>query len=140
MKVTVLRAGVAVGRIAGAIAVAVAVSCPGQGPGSRARPDSAASVPTIRIAEHRQPRIDALNKAIPRIEKQLGVVIEVIEYPAPEKDYLSKLLTELGAGNAPDLFTANFDSDIPDMVSAGYLAPMTAEVKAWDGYARLFVV
>jgi multiple sugar transport system substrate-binding protein len=140
MKVTVLRAGFAVGLIAGAIAVAVVVSCSGSGSGSRTGSSSGESTATIRIAEHRQPRIDALNKAIPRIEKQLGVVIEVIEYPAPEKDYLSKLLTELGAGNAPDLFTANFDSDVPDMVSAGYLAPMTAEVKAWDGYPQLFDV
>jgi multiple sugar transport system substrate-binding protein len=137
LKVTVLRACVTVGLIAGA---AVVVSCSGSGTGSRTGSSSGESTATIRIAEHRQPRIDALNKAIPRIEKQLGVVIEVIEYPAPEKDYLSKLLTELGAGNAPDLFTANFDSDIPDMVSAGYLAPMTAEVKAWDGYAQLFDV
>jgi multiple sugar transport system substrate-binding protein len=99
-----------------------------------------AATETIRIAEHRQPRIDALNKSIPIIEKQLGVTIEVVEYPAPEKDYLSKLLTELGAGNAPDLFTANFDSDVPDMASAGYLAPITAEVKAWGGYGQLFDV
>ncbi len=138
MKVTVLRAGVTVGLIAAA--AAAVVSCSGSGTGSPSGNGSTASTPTIRIAEHRQPRIDALNKAIPKIEKQLGVVIEVIEYPAPEKDYLSKLLTELGAGNAPDLFTANFDSDVPDMVSAGYLAPMTAEVKAWDGYPQLFDV
>ncbi|HEY4968797.1 MAG TPA: extracellular solute-binding protein, partial [Steroidobacteraceae bacterium] len=138
MKLTVLRAGVTVGLIAGAIAVAVVISR--SGTSSHAGLGSAASIATIRIAEHRQPRIDALNKVIPAIEKQLGVHIEVIEYPAPEKDYLSKLLTELGAGNAPDLFTANFDSDVPDMVSAGYLAPMTAEVKAWDGYSQLFDV
>jgi multiple sugar transport system substrate-binding protein len=138
MKVTVLRAGVTVGLIAAAVAVAVVVSCSGSGTSSPTGRDSAASSATIRIAEHRQPRIDALNKAIPKIEKQLGVVIEVVEYPAPEKDYLSKLLTELGAGNAPDLFTANFDSDVPDMVSAGYLASMTAEVKAWEGYPQLF--
>jgi multiple sugar transport system substrate-binding protein len=137
MKPAVLRAGVTVGLIAGAIVVAVVIW---RGMGSRTAAGPGASVATIRIAEHRQPRIDALNKAIPRIEKQLGVIIEVIEYPAPEKDYLSKLLTELGAGNAPDLFTANFDSDIPDMVSAGYLAPITAEVKAWDGYPQLFDV
>ncbi len=137
MQVTVLRAGVTVGLIA---AAAAALSCSGSGTNSPTGNGSAASTPTIRIAEHRQPRIDALTKAIPKIEKQLGVVIEVIEYPAPEKDYLSKLLTELGAGNAPDLFTANFDSDVPDMVSAGYLAPMTAEVKAWDGYPQLFDV
>ena len=137
MKATV-RAGITVGLIAGAIATAIVVWRAGSG--SRVVSSSAASIATIRIAEHRQPRIEALNKAIPKIEQQLGVVIEVIEYPAPEKDYLSKLLTELGAGNAPDLFTANFDSDVPDMVSAGYLASMTSEVKAWDGYHQLFDV
>src|ERR1700688_3855719 len=138
MKVTVLRAGV--GLIACTAAAAVLISCSGSGTGSRAGADSAASTPPIRIAEHRQPRIDALNKAIPKIEKQLGLVIEVVEYPAPEKDYLSKLLTELGAGNAPDLFTANFDADVPDMVSAGYLAAITGEVKGWEGYEKLFDV
>lgn len=99
-----------------------------------------ASAETIRIAEHRQARIDALNAVVPAIEQKLGVDIEVVEYPAPEKDYFSKLLTELGAGNAPDLFTANGDADVPDLVAAGYLAPVTAEVKAWDGYDQLFDV
>jgi multiple sugar transport system substrate-binding protein len=126
MNSTVLRAGLGL-TIIMAVAVAGAVI-------------SCASEKTIRIAEHRQARIDALNKSIPGIQKRLGVTIEVVEYPAPEKDYMSKLLTELGAGNAPDLFTANFDSDVADLVSAGYLAPITAEVKAWDGYAQLFDV
>ena len=134
MKATMLRAVIALAIIAVAVIISRAVV------GSRVVAISGASVATIRIAEHRQPRIDALNKSIPTIEKQLGVIIEVVEYPAPEKDYLSKLLTELGAGNAPDLFTATFDPDVPDMVSAGYLAPITAEVKAWDGYDQLFDV
>src|ERR1039457_3738150 len=138
MKANVLRAGVTVAIIAVVMSVAVVVSRAVRG--SRAAATSGASALTIRIAEHRQPRIDALNKSIPSIEKQLGVIIEVVEYPAPEKDYLSKLLNERGAGNAPDLFTANFDSDVPDMVSAGYLAPITAEVEAWDGFAQLFEV
>jgi multiple sugar transport system substrate-binding protein len=99
-----------------------------------------ASAATIRIAEHRQARIDALNASIPAIEKKLGVTIEVVEYPAPEKDYMSKLLTELGAGNAPDIFSANGDGDVPDMVAAGYLADVTDAVKAWDGYAQLLDV
>jgi multiple sugar transport system substrate-binding protein len=132
MKSTVLRAGVTLAIIAVAIWGAVVISRSVAVPGT--------SVETIRIAEHRQPRIDALNRSIPAIEKRLGVRIEVVEYPAPEKDYTSKLLTELGAGNAPDLFTVSFASDVPDMVSAGYLAPITAEVKAWDGYDQLFDV
>jgi multiple sugar transport system substrate-binding protein len=95
---------------------------------------------TIRIAEHRPARIDALNKVVPDIEKKYNVHIEVVEYPAPEKDYLTKLLTELRAGNAPDIFTAPHGSDVADMVAAGYLAPITTELKAWDGYSQLFDV
>jgi multiple sugar transport system substrate-binding protein len=132
MKSTVLRAGLGLAALALAVWGAVVISRPPAPSGT--------SSEIIRIAEHRQPRIDALNKSIPIIEKALGVTIEVVEYPAPEKDYMSKLLTELGAGNAPDLFTANFDSDVPDMISAGYLAPITAEVEAWDGYGQLFDV
>lgn len=101
---------------------------------------SAANAETIRIAEHRQARIDALKVVVPDIEKKLGVTIEVIEYPAPEKDYLSKLLTELRAGNAPDLFTAPAGQDVADMVAAGYLAPITTEFRTWDGYSQLFDV
>jgi multiple sugar transport system substrate-binding protein len=95
---------------------------------------------TIRIAEHRQARIDALNKVVPEIEKKYNVHIEVIEYPAPEKDYLTKLLTELRAGNAPDIFNVPHGSDVSDTVAAGYLAPITTELKAWEGYSQLFDV
>ena len=99
-----------------------------------------ADAETIRIAEHRQARIDALKTVVPDIEKKYGVTIEIVEYPAPEKDYLTKLLTELRAGNAPDLFTAPRGQDVADMVAAGYLAPVTDEIKAWDGYGQLFEV
>jgi multiple sugar transport system substrate-binding protein len=132
MKSTALRVGIGLAIVSVAIWSAVFI----WGAGTR----SGAPAKTIRIAEHRQARIDALNKSIPSIEKQLGVTIEVVEYPAPERDYMSKLLTELGAGNAPDIFTASSDSDVPDMASAGYLAPITAEVRAWDGYDQLFDV
>ena len=60
-----------------------------------------AQAKTIRIAEHRQARIDALKQVVPEIEKKYDVQIEIVEYPAPEKDYLTKLLTELRSGNAP---------------------------------------
>ena len=99
-----------------------------------------AAAETIRIAEHRQARIDALMVVVPDIEKKFDVTIEVVEYPAPEKDYLTKLLTELRAGNAPDLFNAPRGQDVADMVAAGYLAPLTETLESWDGYEHVFDV
>ncbi len=101
---------------------------------------SIAGAQTIRIAEHRQARIDALNTVVPAIEESLGIEIEVIEYPAPERDYLTRLLTELRAGNAPDLFTAPRGQDVADMVASGYLAPITPDIQAWTDYDQLFDV
>ncbi|MBY3204393.1 ABC transporter substrate-binding protein [Rhizobium laguerreae] len=99
-----------------------------------------AQAETIRIANHGQAGIDAMKSTVERIEKKYGVTVEVIEYPAPDKDYLTKLLTELGAGNAPDLFSIPTTAAVADMVEAGYLAPVTKEFKAWDGYANLYDV
>ena len=93
----------------------------------------AAQAKTIRIAEHRQARIDALKTVVPDIEKKYNVKIEVVEYPAPEKDYLTKLLTELGAGNAPDIFNVPHASDIADVVAAGYPAPAARPESLWRG-------
>src|SRR4029077_7783189 len=81
-----------------------------------------AQAKTIRIAEHRQARIDALKTVVPDIEKKNNVKIEVIEYPPPQEDYLTKLLTELGAGNAPDIFNVPHGPDVADVVAAGYAA------------------
>src|SRR4029077_11891085 len=77
MKSTMLRAGLGLAALGLVVWGAVVISRP--------PPPSGATSETIRIAEHRQPRIDALNKSIPDIEKQLGITIEVVEYPAPEK-------------------------------------------------------
>lgn len=99
-----------------------------------------AQAETIRIANHGQAGINAMKSTVARIEKKYGITVEVVEYPSPDKDYMTKLLTELGAGNAPDIFSAPTTAYVADMVAAGYLAPIGAEFKAWDGYANFYDV
>ena len=96
---------------------------------------SAANAETLRIALHGQAGIDAFQSTAALIEKDLGVTVEIVEYPAPDQDYMTKLLTELAAGNGPDLFSVPGASAVADMVAAGYLAPVGKELDAWPGYA-----
>ena len=93
-----------------------------------------ADAATLRIALHGQAGLDAFKSTAAAIEKDLGVTVEIVEYPAPDKDYMTKLLTELAAGNGPDLFSIPSAAGVADMVAAGYLAPVTKELEAWDGY------
>lgn len=95
---------------------------------------------TVRIAEHRQARIDALNAVVPMIEEQTGIDIEVIEYPGPDKEYISKLLTELRAGTGPDVFSLPSSGEIVDFSTAGYLVDVTAEVKGSDAWDNMFPI
>lgn len=95
---------------------------------------------TLRIAEHQELRLEALRALEPALEAELGVEIEILDYPVPDRDYLTKLLTELRAGNAPDLFTAPRGQDLADMVAAGYLAPVGEAFEASDAYAKIFDV
>jgi multiple sugar transport system substrate-binding protein len=81
-----------------------------------------------------------MKSTVDAIEKKYGVTVQVVEYPAPDKDYMAKLLTELAAGNAPDLFSIPSAAGVADMVAAGYLAPVTKEIQAWPGYADLYDV
>ncbi len=100
----------------------------------------AAMAETVRIAEHRQARIDALNAVIPGIEEATGIDIELVEYPGPDREYVSKLLTELAAGTGPDIFSLPAMSQVIDFSTAGYLVDVTDEVKNWDGYDQLYDV
>ena len=94
-----------------------------------------ANAETLRVALHGQAGIDAFTPTAERIEKTLGVDVEIVEYPAPDGDYMTKLLTELAAGNGPDLFSIPSAAGVADMVAAGYLAPVGAELAAWPPYA-----
>lgn len=93
--------------------------------------------PMLVIAEHRTARLQALYQLQPQLEQRLGIRLKIVEYPAPPQDYFTKLVTELRAGNAPDVFTVPRDLQVDDLAAAGYLANLTEDVRQWPGYAQL---
>ncbi|MEP0357172.1 extracellular solute-binding protein [Paraglaciecola sp.] len=92
---------------------------------------------TLVIAEHRAARLAALYEMAPELELRLNVKLKIVEYPAPAKDYFTKLVTELRSGNAPDVFSVPRDLQLDDLAAAGYLADLSAIVESWDGYQQL---
>ena len=95
------------------------------------------SAATLVIAEHRSARLQALYSQKASIEASLGVQLKIVEYPAPAKDYFTKLVTELRAGNAPDVFTIPRDLQLDDLAAAGYLLSLEKSVSNWSGYPQL---
>lgn len=93
--------------------------------------------PVLIIAEHRAARLEALREMQPVLEQRLGARLKIVEYPAPPQDYFTKLVTELRAGNAPDVFTIPRDLQVDDLAAAGYLADLTQPLEQWSGYRQL---
>ncbi|AQZ54478.1 ABC transporter substrate-binding protein [Martelella mediterranea] len=93
---------------------------------------------TVRIAEHRQARIDAMNAVVPALQEATGVDIEVVEYPGPDREYITKLLTELSAGTGPDIFSLPSSGEIVDFASAGYLTDVTDMVKGSEAWSQMY--
>jgi len=108
---------------------------PGRGESPAA--DARSQLPTLVIAEHRAARLDALRELQPMLQQRLGVQLRIVEYPAPPQDYFTKLVTELRAGNAPDVFSIPRDLQVDDLAAAGYLADLTQDLQAWPGYAAM---
>ena len=46
----------------------------------------AATAETLRIAEHQELRLEALRALEPALEAELGIDIEILEYPVPDRD------------------------------------------------------
>lgn len=99
-----------------------------------------ASAATVRIAEHRAARINALKAVVPNIKQATGVDVEIVEYPGPDREYVSKLLTELAAGTGPDIFSLPEISQVVDFSTAGYLQDVTAEVKGSEAYPHFYKI
>jgi multiple sugar transport system substrate-binding protein len=109
----------------------------GQGRGESSAASTTPQQPILVIAEHRAARLDALRELQPMLQQRLGVQLRIVEYPAPPQDYFTKLVTELRAGNAPDVFSIPRDLQVDDLAAAGYLADLTNDLQAWPGYAQL---
>ncbi|WP_416347056.1 ABC transporter substrate-binding protein [Devosia sp.] len=115
-------------RFATAVLAATALASAGQ----------SVNAETLRMAVHEPDAMRAIEQTLDQLEAAAGVEIELVEYPTPRSDYLTKLLTELAAGNAPDIFSV--PGTVADLAEAGYLLPITQEFEAWDGYAHMFDV
>ena len=120
------------------VAAVVAIGwCHSTGQGRGEPPVADSSKPVLVIAEHRAARLDALRELQPMLQQRLGVQLRIVEYPAPPQDYFTKLVTELRAGNAPDVFSIPRDLQVDDLAAAGYLADLTQDLQAWPGYASM---
>jgi len=122
---------------------------PGAGspaPGATAGPTAttAAEPVELTILEHQDPRIAELKVLLPKFEAEMqqqgrNVTVRLLEGPAPDSEFLTKVTLDYNAGNAADV-TSYGASAVPGFVDAGYLLDLTDRLNGWADYPSFYQV
>jgi multiple sugar transport system substrate-binding protein len=95
------------------------------------------SATTITIIEHQPPRVALLKKMLPLFERtHKNIKVKLIEGPAVDTDFQSKLTLDLNSGHAADVIAVSFDP--ADVASSGYLLNLTPLVNRWSGWKHFY--
>lgn len=92
---------------------------------------------TITIIEHQPPRVALLKKMLPLFERtHPNIKVKLIEGPAVDTDFQSKLVLDLNSGHASDVIAVSFDP--ADVAASGYLLNLTRLVNGWSGWKHFY--
>jgi multiple sugar transport system substrate-binding protein len=125
-------------RWAAAVAVAVAVTALTTACGS----DSAGGTVELTLLDHQEPRVELLKEMIPQFEKEMkeqgkNVQVEILEGPAPDEEFLSKLTLDFSSQNAPDV-TSFPNANTVEYSTSGYLLDLTPYTEEWPDWEEHF--
>ena len=95
----------------------------------------------LTLLDHQEPRVELLKKLLPQFEQDMKeqgkeISVKLLEGPAEDTQFTTKLTLDYNSGNAPDV--ASFgNSGAVDFATSGFLldlTPMTEEWTDWDDH------
>jgi multiple sugar transport system substrate-binding protein len=115
------------------LAIAAAVATVGAWAATAAGTSSA----TITIIEHQPPRVALLKKMLPVFERtHPSIKVKLIEGPAVDSDFQSKLTLDFSSGHAADVIALSFAP--ADVAASGYLLDLTSLANKWSGWKHFY--
>jgi multiple sugar transport system substrate-binding protein len=130
--------GVRGGRWAAVVAVAMTLTALTVACGS----DSGGGTVELTLLDHQEPRVELLKEMIPQFEKEMkeqgmNVQVEILEGPAPDEEFLSKLTLDFSSQNAPDV-TSFPNANTVEFSTSGYLLDLTPYTEEWPDWEEHF--
>jgi multiple sugar transport system substrate-binding protein len=104
--------------------------------------DSAGGTVELTLLDHQEPRVELLKEMIPQFEKEMkeqgkNIQVEILEGPAPDEEFKTKLTLDFSSQNAPDVTSFGY-SDAVNYASSGYLLDLTPYVDGWSDWEDHF--
>ncbi|MDQ3784745.1 MAG: extracellular solute-binding protein [Actinomycetota bacterium] len=95
----------------------------------------------LTLLDHQEPRVELLKKLLPQFEQDMEeqgkkISVKLLEGPAEDTQFATKLTLDYNSGNAPDVASFGNSSTV-DFATSGFLldlTPMTEEWTDWDDH------
>jgi multiple sugar transport system substrate-binding protein len=96
----------------------------------------------LTLLDHQKPRVDLLKQLLPEFEQAMAdqgkqITVELLEGPAPDDQFTTKLTLDFSSGNAADVSSFGA-ADAVDYAASGFLLDLTDRVDAWDGWEHFY--
>jgi len=96
----------------------------------------------LTLEDHQKPRVELLRKLLPKFEQEMAakgrqITVKLIEGPAEDGAFKSKLTLDYNAGNAPDV-TSIGAADASTFAASGYLLDLTDRLNGWAEWQRFY--
>jgi multiple sugar transport system substrate-binding protein len=119
-----------------ALAVVVAGACNGDEQTDGSEPVQ------LTLLDHQEPRVELLKKLLPRFEKDMAaqgkkITVKLLEGPAEDTQFLTKLTLDYNSGNAPDVASFGNSSTV-DFATSGFLLDLTPMLEEWADWEDHF--
>ncbi|MDQ3767270.1 MAG: extracellular solute-binding protein [Actinomycetota bacterium] len=117
------------------VVIAVTAACSGDSESSGGGPVE------LTLLDHQEPRVELLKKLLPQFEKDMeeqgkDISVKLLEGPAEDTQFATKLTLDYNSGNAPDVASFGNTSTV-DFATSGFLldlTPMTEEWTDWNDH------
>jgi multiple sugar transport system substrate-binding protein len=119
----------------------LAAACSGGDDGGEGKEQSSGPV-ELTLEDHQKPRVELLRKMLPKFEQQMAsqgrqITVKLIEGPAEDNAFKSKLTLDYNSGNAPDV-TSIGAADASTFAASGYLLDLTDRLNGWADWQRFY--
>jgi len=119
----------------------LAAACSGGDEGGEGKDQSGGPV-ELTLLDHQQPRVDLLKQLLPKFEQAMAaqgkpITVKLIEGPAEDGAFKSKLTLDYNSGNAPDV-TSIGAADASTFAASGYLLDLTDRLNEWPDWQRFY--
>ena len=123
-----------------AMVALLAAACGSGGGGSKG--SSGGGPVELTLEDHQKPRVDLLRKLLPRFEQAMTaqgkqIKVKLVEGPAEDEPFKSKLTLDYNSGNAPDV-TSIGAADASNFAASGYLLDLTDRLNGWADWQHFY--